>query len=190
MSDQPLLSGGVRFSNRDRAQGCRIRYRAIGGATGGLSASFSVDVHSNGRCPTAPGPAISSIARRVARKTASWPAALPARQVCLRSDSKAFVTASIANAGNYYHIELTAQDCRSGKMLAKVERETNARNQIVKTLGAAGHQLRRELGEPEDSLSRFNTPLENETSPSPDALHTFSQALRLAQQGNNAAAIP
>jgi len=31
-----------------------------------------------------------------------------ARQVCLRSDSRAYVTASITNAGNYYHITLNA----------------------------------------------------------------------------------
>jgi eukaryotic-like serine/threonine-protein kinase len=86
-----------------------------------------------------------------------------ARQVCLRSDSRAYITASIANIGNYYHITLNALDCHSGRRLAKVERETNDRNQIVKTLGMAGHQLRRELGEPEDSLTSFNTPLEQDT---------------------------
>jgi len=87
-----------------------------------------------------------------------------AREVCVRSGSRAFVTAYIANTGNAYNIALNALDCHSGKTMAKVERQTNDRNQIVKTLGAAGYQLRRELGEPEDSLTRFNTPLENETS--------------------------
>jgi hypothetical protein len=65
--------------------------------------------------------------------------------------------------------------------------ETNARNQIIKTLGAAGDQLRRELGEPEDSLRRFNTPLEHETSWSLEALQAHSQAWRLrAEQGDTA----
>ncbi len=113
-----------------------------------------------------------------------------AREVCLRSDSRAFVTASIASAGNYYQIALNALDCHSGRVLAKVEMETNARNQIVKTLGTAGHQLRRDLGEPEDSLRRFNTPLEEETSWSLEALQAFSQALRLRAEQGDAAAIP
>ncbi len=113
-----------------------------------------------------------------------------ARQVCLRSDSRAYVTASIANAGNYYHIMLNALDCHSGRSLAKVERETNDRNQIVKTLGMAGHQLRRELGEPEESLKRFNTQLDTETSGSLEVLHAFSQALRLRSEQGDAAAIP
>ena len=113
-----------------------------------------------------------------------------AREVCLRSDSKAFVTASIANLGNYYHIALSALDCNSGRTLAKVETETNERNQIVKWLGVAGHQLRRELGEPKDSLRRFNTPLDNETSWSLEALQAFNQGLHLRAERETDHAIP
>jgi len=113
-----------------------------------------------------------------------------AREVCVQSDSRAFVTSSVANVGNYYHIALNAVDCHSGKAMAKVEMETNARNQIVKTLGAAGDELRRQLGEPEDSLRRFNVPLEQETSWSLEALQAHSQAMRLRQEQGPAAAIP
>ena len=66
--------------------------------------------------------------------------------------------AYIANTGNAYNIALNAQDCHSGKVLAKVERQTSDRNQIVKTLGVAGYELRRELGEPEDSLKAWFEP--------------------------------
>jgi serine/threonine protein kinase/DNA-binding winged helix-turn-helix (wHTH) protein/tetratricopeptide (TPR) repeat protein len=113
-----------------------------------------------------------------------------AREVCVRSDSRAFVTAYIANTGNAYNIALNALDCHSGKTLAKVERQTNDRNQIVKTLGAAGYQLRRQVGEPEDSLTRFNTPLENETSWSLESLQALSQAQRLRAEQSDAVALP
>jgi serine/threonine protein kinase/tetratricopeptide (TPR) repeat protein len=113
-----------------------------------------------------------------------------AREVCVRSDSRAFITAYIANMGNAYNIALNAQDCRSGKVLAKVERQTNDRNQIVKTLGAAGYQLRRELGEPEDSLARFNNPVENDTSWSLEALQVFNQAVQIREEQGDANAIP
>jgi tetratricopeptide (TPR) repeat protein len=112
-----------------------------------------------------------------------------AREVCLRTASRAFVTASIANAGNSYHIRLRAQDCHSGKSLANVEMDTDDRNQIVRTLGVAGHQLRRELGEPEDSLNKYNTPLENETSWSLEALHSFVQGLLVRDQQGITAAV-
>ncbi len=108
----------------------------------------------------------------------------------MRSGSRAFVTAYIANTGNAYNIALNALDCHSGKTLARVERQTNDRNQIVSTLGAAGHQLRRELGEPEDSLTKFNTPLEHETSWSLEALQALSQAQRLRAEQGDAAALP
>ena len=108
-----------------------------------------------------------------------------AREVCVRSDSRAFVTAYIANTGNAYKIALNALDCHSGKRVAGVERQTNNRNQIVSTLGEAGHQLRRELGEREDSLKKFNTPLENETSRSLEALQALNQAEHVrAEQGD------
>ncbi len=113
-----------------------------------------------------------------------------AREVCVRSGSKAFVTTYIANTGNAYKIDLNALDCHSGKTLARVERETNDRNKIVSTLGAAGHQLRRELGEPEDSLKKFNTPLENETSWSLEALQAINQAERARSEQGDAAALP
>jgi eukaryotic-like serine/threonine-protein kinase len=113
-----------------------------------------------------------------------------AREVCVRSDSRAVVTAYIANTGNAYNIALNALDCHSGKTVARVEEQTNDRNQIVSTLGAAGHQLRRELGEPEDSLKKFNTPLENETSGSLEALQGLNQAERLRAEQGDAAALP
>jgi serine/threonine protein kinase len=113
-----------------------------------------------------------------------------ARELCVRSGSRAFVTASIANTGNAHNIALKALDCHSGKTMAKVERQTSDRNQIVKTLGAAGYELRRELGEPEDSLTRFNAPVENDTSWSLEALQALSQARRLKFEQSNAAAIP
>ena len=113
-----------------------------------------------------------------------------ARQVCLRSNSRAFVMASIANLGNYYHIALNALDCHSGKTLAKVERDASARSQIIETLGAAGHQLRRELGETDDSLRRFNTPLEDETSGLLEALQAFNEGMRIWYLQSEAAAIP
>jgi serine/threonine protein kinase/tetratricopeptide (TPR) repeat protein len=113
-----------------------------------------------------------------------------AREVCVRTGSRAFVTAYIANTGNAYSIALNAQDCHSGKVVAKVDRQTSDRNQVVKTLGVAGYQLRRELGEPEDSLARFNNSVENDTSWSLEALQAYSQAQRIRAEQSDAAAIP
>ena len=64
--------GGVRFKNFGRYHGCRLRNRAIGGASGGCMLSFSLKSHSKGRWTTVPGWEISSSVRNVALNTASW----------------------------------------------------------------------------------------------------------------------
>jgi len=64
--------GGVRFKNFGRCHGCRLRNRAIGGASCGCMLSFSLKSHPKGRWTTVPGWEISSSVRNVALNTASW----------------------------------------------------------------------------------------------------------------------
>jgi len=98
-----------------------------------------------------------------------------ARELCLRTNSKALITGSIADAGNHYTIELKAQNCQSGVTLAVAKTEAEERNQVVKMLGVAGRQLREKLGEPRALLREFNQPLEEATSSSVEAWQAFSQ---------------
>jgi serine/threonine protein kinase/tetratricopeptide (TPR) repeat protein len=113
-----------------------------------------------------------------------------AQKVCMRTGSRAFITASIADAGNHYQIDLRASDCRSGRTLAKAEAQADDRNHIVRTLGVAVHQLRAELGEPADSLSRFNTPLDEHFSASLEALQAFYQGVQTRHEKGDPFAVP
>jgi hypothetical protein len=79
-----------------------------------------------------------------------------ARQICSRTNSKMVISDSIADAGNRYHLEITALDCGSGATLAEERTDISARNQVVHELGATAVRLRRKLGEPAESLARFN----------------------------------
>ncbi|MGD0446705.1 MAG: protein kinase [Edaphobacter sp.] len=106
-----------------------------------------------------------------------------AREVCLRTNSKAVITSSIADFGNQYRILLTGMDCQTGKIFAKSEQETNLRNGIVHTLGVAGEQLRSKMGEPIATLNEFKKPLELATSSSPEALQSLSKGFQ--HQGSN-----
>ena len=83
-----------------------------------------------------------------------------ARQVCLRTNSKLVIAASIADAGNGFRIGLDAEDCQSGRIVAGIRKEVADRNQVVHMLGVAAAQLRRKIGEPAASLARFNKPLD------------------------------
>jgi tetratricopeptide (TPR) repeat protein len=112
-----------------------------------------------------------------------------ARDVCLRSSSKAVIAASIGDLGNGYRLRLVGTDCRTGKTLSSVQMDAPGRSEIVKTLGVASAQLRREMGEPHASLKQFNQPLEEATSSSPDALQAFARARALRQQHGEIAKI-
>jgi eukaryotic-like serine/threonine-protein kinase len=113
-----------------------------------------------------------------------------ARQICSKTNSKMVISDSIADAGNRYHVEIRALDCGSGATLAEERTDISARNQVVHELGATAARLRRKLGEPAESLARFNQPLEKATSASLEALQIGTQGTKLFLGGNPQAALP
>jgi eukaryotic-like serine/threonine-protein kinase len=113
-----------------------------------------------------------------------------ARQICSKTNSKMVISESIADAGNRYQLEMRALDCGSGATLAEEGTDISARNQLVHELGVTAVRLRRKLGEPAESLARFNQPLEKATSASLEALQTGAEGTRLFLAGNPQAALP
>jgi len=107
-----------------------------------------------------------------------------ARQVCLRTNSKLVVSQSIGDAGNGYHLQMRALDCGSGATLAKEQADIGNRNEVVHELGVAAARLRAKVGEPADSLARFNQPLERALSYSLEALQAGTQGHRLSLAGD------
>jgi eukaryotic-like serine/threonine-protein kinase len=113
-----------------------------------------------------------------------------ARQICSKTGSKMVISDSIADAGNGYHLEIKALDCGSGATLAEEKTDISARNQVVHEFGATAVRLRRKLGEPAESLARFNQPLEIATSASLEALQAGTEGTKLFLAGNPQAALP
>ena len=112
-----------------------------------------------------------------------------AREVCLKTNSKAVITSSIADVGNHFHIELTGINCQSGKIFARSEQNATLRNEIVHALGVAGAQLRGRMGEPKESVKKFDQPLEQATSASPEALQLVARAFRQHMSSDRAGTI-
>jgi DNA-binding winged helix-turn-helix (wHTH) protein/tetratricopeptide (TPR) repeat protein len=112
-----------------------------------------------------------------------------ARQICSKTNSKMVIADSIADAGNGYHLEIKAFDCGSGATLAEEGTHISARNQVVHELGATAVRLRRKLGEPAESLARFNQPLEIALSPSLEALESGNEGVKLFLAGDPGAAL-
>ncbi len=107
-----------------------------------------------------------------------------ARKICAKTNSKMVIADSIADAGNRYYLDMRALDCGSGATLAEERTDISTRNQVVHELGATAVRLRRKLGEPAESLARFNQPLEKATSASLEALQTSAEGSKLFLAGN------
>jgi serine/threonine protein kinase len=113
-----------------------------------------------------------------------------ATEVCVRSNSKMVIAGSIAEAGNGFHIELDGINCQSGKTIAQVLNEVPSRTLVVHVLGVSAAQLRAKLGEPDASVARFNKPLDEATSASPEALQLLTDGYRHHLTGDVSGAVP
>ena len=107
-----------------------------------------------------------------------------ARQVCLRTNSKMVISQSIGDAGNGYRLQMRALDCGSGAILAKEQADIGERNAVLHESGITAARLRAKLGEPADSLARFNQPLERALSSSLEALQAGTEGRKLYLAGD------
>jgi eukaryotic-like serine/threonine-protein kinase len=98
-----------------------------------------------------------------------------ARQICGKTNSKMVISQSIGDAGNGYHLQMQALDCGSGATLAKEQADIGSRNDVVHASGVTAARFRAKLGEPADSLARFNQPMEKALSSSLEALQAATE---------------
>jgi DNA-binding winged helix-turn-helix (wHTH) protein/tetratricopeptide (TPR) repeat protein len=97
-----------------------------------------------------------------------------AREVCQRTSSAAALDGSIALIGTRYTLILKAVNCVSGDLLASTEAQANDKSHVLDALGNAASEMRRKLGESLRTVRKYNTPLEQATTPSLEALQAFS----------------
>jgi eukaryotic-like serine/threonine-protein kinase len=113
-----------------------------------------------------------------------------AREVCLRSNSKAYLSGSIASVGSHYLIGLKAVNCQNGDVIASTDAESENRDSVLKALSQAGSALREKLGESINSIAKFNKPLSQVTTSSLEALEAFSQGIRFSYSSEQDSALP
>src|SRR5438445_7016822 len=92
------------------------------------------------------------------------------REVCQRTSSAAALDGSIALIGTRYVLILKAVNCANGDLLASTEAQANDKSHVLDALGKAASEMRRKLGESLSTLQKYNTPLEQATTPSLVAL--------------------
>src|SRR5262249_12502529 len=87
-----------------------------------------------------------------------------AKELCLRTGSKAFVLGSISKLGGHYIVGTDAVGCSGGETLAKEQEEATNREDVLNALGKAATSLRSRLGESLASIQKFDVPVEATTS--------------------------
>jgi eukaryotic-like serine/threonine-protein kinase len=113
-----------------------------------------------------------------------------AQEVCRREGSKVMLLGSIASLGSHYVIGLKAVNCRTGDSLGKEQVEAGRREDVLTRVHEAGTRLRKKLGESLASIQKYDTPLEQATTSSLEALQAYSIAIKIWRTKQDAAAIP
>jgi serine/threonine protein kinase/predicted Zn-dependent protease len=113
-----------------------------------------------------------------------------ARDLCQRVGSKAFLAGSIISLGTQYVIGLKAVDCSTGDTLAQEQETAANKESVLKALDKETADLRGKLGETLASIRRFDTPVDDATTPSLEALKAFSLGLKTDNEKGTAEAIP
>jgi len=97
-----------------------------------------------------------------------------AREMCEREGVKAMLGGSISSLGTSYVVNLEATNCRTGDSLAREQRESESREKVLQALGQAASGIRAKLGESLASIQKFDTPVDDATTSSLEALKAFS----------------
>jgi serine/threonine protein kinase/Flp pilus assembly protein TadD len=112
-----------------------------------------------------------------------------AKELCVRTGSKAIVLGSISNLGGQYVIGINAVGCSNGDTLAEEQEEAASKPDVLKALSKAAATLRTKLGESLASVQKFDVPVEA-TTPSLEALKAYSMGITTGRTKGDAEAIP
>jgi serine/threonine protein kinase/Flp pilus assembly protein TadD len=112
-----------------------------------------------------------------------------ARELCIRTGSKAFLPGTISKLGDHYIVGVDAVGCNNGDTLAKEQEEAANKEEVLKALGKAASSLRAKLGESLATIQKFDVPVEATTA-SLEALKAFSMGITTFRAKGNAESIP
>ncbi len=113
-----------------------------------------------------------------------------AREVCQRTGSKGMLMGTISSLGSHYAIGLNAVNCRTGDLLGSEQVEADSREHVLGSVGKAVTRMRKKLGESLSSVQEYDTPVEQATTSSLEALQAYSLALSTWSNKGEEAAIP
>lgn len=113
-----------------------------------------------------------------------------ALEICRRQGVKAMLEGSIAPLGRLYVVALEATNCESGESIAREQVQVDSKERVLQTVGALASTMRGTLGESLRSIERFDAPIEQITTPSLEALRSYTLGQRRRITGEEIEAIP
>jgi tetratricopeptide (TPR) repeat protein len=87
-------------------------------------------------------------------------------------------------------MSLGAANCQTGDLLAQEQVEASGKEEVLGALGKAAMRLRERLGESLSSIQKFDTPIEQATTPSLEALRAHSLGKKLQAEKGDSEALP
>jgi eukaryotic-like serine/threonine-protein kinase len=108
---------------------------------------------------------------------------------CMQLEGQLLLKGGITSVAQGYQVSLTAWRCATGQLLTTQKAAAISQAAILPALDLATERMRRRLGEPEDSLKRFNVPSVQATTASLAALKAFNLGEEKRFDGDSTAAI-
>ena len=112
------------------------------------------------------------------------------REVCERTNAKAMLAGTIAPVGAEYLIGLEAIDCKTGDVLARDQVQAENKEGVLNALNHSSDSLRISLGESLRSVGQFDTPIQEATTSSLQALKSWNLGALAAKAGEERSGIP
>lgn len=113
-----------------------------------------------------------------------------AKEICERTGSAAVLDGSIASLGTNYVVGLRAMDCRSTRMLAQEQTQVAHKEEVLNALSQISTKMRSKLGESLITVAKHNSPLDEATTSSLEALKAYSSGWKAVSATGTAAGIP
>jgi eukaryotic-like serine/threonine-protein kinase len=113
-----------------------------------------------------------------------------AREICERTGSLAVLEGSIASLGSQYVVGLRAKNCRTGEVLANEQLQVTRKEDVLNAVSQIANRFRSGIGESAASVTKYDTPLDEATTRSLEALKAYSAAWKVHYSHGAADALP
>ena len=113
-----------------------------------------------------------------------------AQEICQRTSSAAVLDGSIERLGSQYVLGLRARDCHSGAVLAQEQVQAPRKEDVLTALDQVASKFRARVGESLTTVEKHNTPLAEATTPSLEALKSYSEGWKVLASAGSVAAVP